>query len=334
MTGFQPPDTLRQHRLLLLALEAIGWLHMTGKANIDFLRDPEKNAGKKWYEALQVPFEQSFSWLDSHLKQAYALWKFPGTPPTLANLLKSMFEDFAEKQSKKNLVGLLQAGHAMASGIEKNLPKDTSKYLGQDVTHMWLSTAFGHPARNLLADPPELLSDVGWKRLLEQIEKLLKDLEALGNPNPPNTTNDIDGWRRWRDGAVGPEGWLRREFTGTLAETRLPNNDVTLFDQSYVAAALFKSAAAGAILEGGSFPWSSNGLNQQTRWRLLTIGIGADHYEARAVKIGDWDRGAPGAGRVFHQSLQARRGRFGHRFPAVQRRRDLCLFVPRGAIRP
>lgn len=289
MMGFQLPDTLRRHRPLLLALEAIGWLHMTGKAKSDFLRDPEKNAGKQWYQALQVPLDQSFAWLDSHLQQAYTTWTLPGSPPTLANLLKSMFEDFAEKQSKKNLIGLLQAGHAMASGIEKqSFPQRAVEYLGQDATHMWLSTAFGHPVRNLLDDPPELLTDVGWKRLLEQIEKLLKDLEALGNSTDPHTTNDLDGWWRWRDGTVGSEGWLRKAFTGTLAETRLPNNDVTLFDQSYVAAVLFKSAAAGAILEGSSFPWSDDKLKQLTRWRLLTIGIGADHYEARAVKIGDW----------------------------------------------
>ena len=51
---------------------------------------------------------------------------------------------------------------------------------------------------------------------------------------------------------------------------------------------LFKSAVAGAVLEGNAFPWSGNGLKQGTRWRLLTVGIGVDHYEARAVKIGDW----------------------------------------------
>ena len=65
-------------------------------------------------------------------------------------------------------------------------------------------------------------------------------------------------------------------------------NDVTLFDQSYIAAALFKSAVAGAVLEGSKFSWSGNGLKQGTRWRLLTVGVGVDHYEARAVKIGDW----------------------------------------------
>jgi len=283
MTEFSHPDTLRQYRPLLLACEAIGWLHMTGKAKIDFLREHggQKNNYdyKKWHEQENPPFpwDDLLQWVKGKFGLGNNAW-----PDSLTAFLT----EHAEGKSKPNLVGLLQAGHAMASGIEKNLPAATSAYLGQDVTHMWLSTAFGHPVRNLLADPPELLSDAGWKDLIERIEGLLTELKTLGNNGSP--TEDIDDWWRWRDGAVGPEGWLRKAFTGTLAETRLPNNDVTLFDQSYVAAALFKSAAAGAILEGSSFSWSSDKLKQETCWRLLTIGIGADHYEARAVKIGDW----------------------------------------------
>lgn len=283
MTGFQLPDTLRQHRPLLLALEAIGWLHMTGKASADFLRahggQKSDYEYKKWDEKENPPFpwHDLLRWVKDRFALNGNAW-----PDTLT--------EFVRKHTKKDkgLLGLLQAGHAMASGIEKNLPSATSKYLGQDITHMWLSTVFGQPVRNLLADPPELLTEPGWKWLLERIDKLLKDLEALGNPTKHHTTNGIDGWWHWRNAAVGPEGWLRQAFSSTLAETRLSNNDVTLFDQSYVAAALFKSAAAGAILEGKLFPWSSDGLKQQTRWRLLTVGMGADHYEARAVKIGDW----------------------------------------------
>jgi hypothetical protein len=281
MTGFQLPDTLRRHRPLLLALEAIGWLHMTGKAKLDFLREHGGHKNnydyKNWHEQENPPFpwDDLLQWVKGKFGLGNNAW-----PGTLA--------DFLSKHPGRDggMLGLLQAGHAMASGIEKqSFPQRAVEYLGQDVTHMWLSTAFGNPVRNLLDDPPELLTDVGWKGLLEQIKQLLTVLKQLGDNSSPN---DIDGWWRWRDGTVGPEGWLRKAFTGTLAETRLPNNDVTLFDQSYVAAVLFKSAAAGAILEGSSFPWSSNGLKQQTRWRLLTIGIGADHYEARAVKIGDW----------------------------------------------
>ena len=285
MTVFHLPDTLRQHRPLLLALEAIGWLHMTGKAKIDFLRGHGGLGDydyEKWHKQENPPFpwDDLLKWVKGNfdIEAEFSLGNDPW-PGTLT--------EFLTKHAKRDsgIIGLLQAGHAMASGIEKNLHKDTSKYLGQDATHMWLSTAFGQPARNLLADPPELLTEAGWKRLLKQIEGLLTDLKRIGDKGSPN---GLDDWWRWRNGAVGPNGWLRKAFTSTLAETRLPNNDVTLFDQSYVAAALFKSAAAGAILEGNSFPWSTKELKQQTRWRLLTIGMGADHYEARAVKIGDW----------------------------------------------
>lgn len=278
MMGFQFPESLQRHRPLLLACEAIGWLHMTGKANIKFLQrhggqhsDYEyKNRDEN--ESLSFPWNDRLKWV----KNKFAL---------NANAWPAELTEFIRKHTERNngMLGLLQAGHAMASGIEKNLPKDTSKYLSQ-TTHMWMSSAFGHPVRNLLDGPPELLTVTGRECLLQQIKKLLNELKGLGG----NSSNDIDGWWRWRDGAVGFEGWLRKSFSSTLAETRLPNNDVTLFDQSYVAAALFKSAVAGAILEGNSFPWSDNNLKQQTCWRLLTIGAGADHYEARAVKIGDW----------------------------------------------
>lgn len=282
MTNVEAWDCLRNYRPLLLACEAIGWLHMAGKARIDFLQmhggQHSDYKYEKWGERESPPFpwNDRLKWVPDE----FPLDKNNAWPGTLT----AFIAEHAKSSSKSGLVSLLQAGHAMASGIEKNLPKDASKYLGQDVTHMWMSSAFGTPVRNLLADPPEVLTEAGWKRLLGQIATLLRELEALGG----HTANDLDGWWNWREGAVGPDGWLRRTFTETLAETRLPNNDVTLFDQSYVAAALFKSAVAGAVLEGSKFPWSGNELKQGTRWRLLTVGGGGDHYEARAVKIGDW----------------------------------------------
>ncbi|MER3487176.1 MAG: hypothetical protein C4345_15555, partial [Chloroflexota bacterium] len=83
-------------------------------------------------------------------------------------------------------------------------------------------------------------------------------------------TTDANPWWHWRESAIGAGSYLRRAFLSTLAETRLPNNEVTLWDQSYVAAALFKSAVAGAVLTP-SFPWQEQ-LKQKTRWRALTVG--------------------------------------------------------------
>jgi hypothetical protein len=283
MSEFAPAASVRAHRPLLLATETIGWLHMAGKAREEFLRE---QAGQKsgyddrrWHEKESPPFP----WHDlvEWAKKRFA--KVDGVDVAWPDTLTDFLTEHRDTGGS-GLLGLLQAAHAMASGIEKNLPKATSDYLGQDATHLWLSSVFGQPARNLLLDPPEILTQAGWRRLLAEMRRVLEELKALGT----GATADVESWRRWREAAIGPATLLRRAFSATLAETRLPNNDVMLWDQSYVAAALFKSAVAGAVLEGTAFPWTDGAVKQKTRWRLLTVGIGADHYEARAVWIGDW----------------------------------------------
>ncbi|GIV64053.1 MAG: CRISPR-associated protein Csx11 [Bellilinea sp.] len=273
-------DTLREHRPLLLAMEAIGWFHMAGKARAEFLRrHGGENNGyeeRRWHaqEMPPFPWDDLLQWVKQLPHSGIPAGAWPGT-----------FADFTEQHAKSNpgLLGLLQAGHGIVSGVEKNLPKHTSEYLNQTIPHMWLSSPWGHPKRNLLADPPEILSPQGWKQLVAEIRRVLEKLRELGTQN----VRDVARWQCWREQAIGEDSFIRRAFLSTLAETRLPNNDVTLWDQSYVAAALFKSAVAGALLNG-NFPWTNSGIKSNTRWRLLTVALGTEHYEARAVKIGDW----------------------------------------------
>src|SRR5579885_194501 len=278
MTDRSTLDRLRDCRSLLLAMEAVGWLHMTGKAHPDFLRE---QAGQKtgykyqdWHkhEAPQFPWDDLLAWVTTRFSAQFPL------PSPLTEFITK------HEQSDSGVLGLLQAAHGITSGIEKNLPRGTSHYLKQDATHMWGSSAFGYPQRNLLADPPVLLTSRGWKRLTEESQRILGELKRLGEAGAAN----VGAWWDWRHNTIGPASFLRNAFSSTLAETRLPNNDVTLWDQSYVTAALFKSALAGAILESDKFPWRCNQIKQNTRWRLLTVGIGADHYEARSVRMGDW----------------------------------------------
>jgi CRISPR-associated Csx11 family protein len=295
MSEFEPAaaEKLRDHRPLLLAMEAVGWLHMAGKAKADFLRGQggQHNGYKyeTWFDHENPPFP--WSNLLNWVKIQY---------PLNNNTWPSTLTDFLTEHTKSNpgLLGLLQAGHGMASGIEKNLPKNTSNYLKQDTTDIWQSSAFGYPVQKLLSDPPYVLTDAGWRELVEQIRWILDELKSLGT----NETKDKEIWWQWRENAIGQDRFLRQAFMSTVAETRLPNNDVTLWDQSYVAAALFKSAVAGAILDRG-FHWNGIGVKQKTRWRLLTIGIGTDHYESRAVKIGDW-KGAQQAIEDFFSEMR------------------------------
>ncbi len=318
---FSPAETLRRHRPLLLAMEAIGWFHMAGKARAEFLRryGGENNGynERQWHtqETPPFPWDNLLEWVRRLYGADIPNNAWPGS-----------FADFTEKHADRNtgMLGLLQAGHGIVSGIEKNLPGSTSHYLVQTISHMWLSSPWGHPKRNLLADPPEILTPQGWRQLVEEIRRVLKELRGLGTQN----VQDVALWRRWRESAIGEESFIRRAFLSTLAETRLPNNDVTLWDQSYVAAALFKSAVAGVLLNPSPrftdqdienhlqqvvANWNqlkkekrqqiiNSYVTNNTRWRLLTIAIGTEHYEARAVKIGDWT-GAQGAIEEFFRRV-------------------------------
>lgn len=261
---------LRDNRAALLACETIGWLHMAGKAHPDFVRQQASDAtsgGTSWDE---------LRWASNVIS------KF-GTLPaigTQAITPKDLFERHREAKGTNGVLDLLQAAHAMASGIEKNKQENYQK---QKQKQTWLTTAFGHLVQNLLGStPPAVLATGAWPNTETQIGILI-DALATRVKDPTN----LDEWLAWRDGAIGLSGWLREAFTSTLAETRVPNNDVTLWDQSFIAAALFKAAAAGAVLSGTAFEWG-NGNKVNTRWRVLTIGIGAEYYEARAVRIGDW----------------------------------------------
>lgn len=280
MSALAPVDTLRHHRLILLACEAIGWFHMAGKARLEFLRkhggDKVEYNDLKWHDAEQPPFpwDDLSGWVKNFSGSAIPQNAWPNS-----------IREFTEKHRGRDagILGLLQAGHGVTSGIEKNLPADSSEYLGQLLPHMWLSSPFGYQKRNLIVDPPEILSERGWKTLVTEMRRVLEELKNLALAR----TADVGAWHRWRQSALGPDSYVRQALLSTLAETRLPNNDVTLWDQSYVAAALFKSATAGALLDS-SFPRTDKNIKSKIRWRLLTVSIGTDLYEARAVKIGDW----------------------------------------------
>ncbi|MGC8800886.1 MAG: CRISPR-associated protein Csx11 [Chloroflexus sp.] len=291
---FSPAETLRQRRPLLLAMEAIGWFHMAGKARAEFLRrhggENNRYEERQWHQQETPPFPWDV--LLNWVRQNYS-------GSNLTNAWPNTFAEFTEKHADRNpgLLGLLQAGHGIVSGIEKNLPTSTSKYLGQTIPHMWLSSPWGHPKRNLLADLPEILLPQGWQQLVGEIRRVLEELRNLG----AKKVQDVALWQRWRENAIGEGSFIRRAFLSTLAETRLPNNDVTLWDQSYVAAALFKSAVAGALLDN-NFPQQDGGIKQKTRWRLLTVALGTEHYEAQTVKIGDWT-GTQGAIEEFFRRV-------------------------------
>jgi len=129
---FTPAETLRAKRPLLLGMEAIGWFHMAGKARLEFLR--QQGGDKLGYEYQEWHQQETppFPWNDllEWVRRLYG-------SDIPANAWPGSFAVFAEKHAKRNpgLLGLLQAGHGIVSGVEKNLPGKTSEYLNQTVLH-------------------------------------------------------------------------------------------------------------------------------------------------------------------------------------------------------
>src|SRR5690606_9011607 len=112
----------------------------------------------------------------------------------------------------------------------------------------WRTSPFGYPERNLLVDPPPVLRPGGFETILAEVKRIFCELKDLFHENDTSSAGDTDDplsrCIAWRRNAIGDMGLLRSAFLETLAETRIPNNDVTLWDQSYMTAALFKSAVA------------------------------------------------------------------------------------------
>lgn len=286
-----PVTKLRRCRPLLLTCEAIGWVHMIEKADSEFLWD---QGGRRrmdyppvWEQVL--PTVTDLSWLRRELRDSRDDWPKDDV-------------EFLTRHRSASLGGgpflsLLRSAHGIVSGIEKNYPSSNSvRYLKQDVTHLWRTSPFGYHERNLLVDPPPILRPGGRDDLFNEIERIFGELEELvrveaAESNSHDDAPLLEGWSRWRSRAIGHASPLRSAFLETLAETRVPNHDLTLWDQSYMTAALFKSAVAAYRLAssyGTKVSLSRRELRWRTRWCILVVGIGTQHYEERAVRIGDW----------------------------------------------
>src|SRR5690606_34653093 len=108
---------LRENRAALLVCEAIGWLHMAGKAPSEFVKQQASDAGKG-----------ATTW--DELKWATNVVSKFGTLPALGTQAISPGDLFEKHRGRSDgVLGLLQAAHGMASGIEKNHSPESTKYL-------------------------------------------------------------------------------------------------------------------------------------------------------------------------------------------------------------
>jgi len=227
-------EILKQHRDALLLAEVAAWLHMFGKYHEDFL------AGTHGLD-VQIPpdLATNHPQLHSLLVDAWpgSIWSKLPTPEFDAKALSffDLIRDHREQSAASGLVRLMSDAHGRGSGIEKGVLERLAA--GQQVAV--------HPATALGRELATIgLNDIQTKRhqLYDALERWLQELRSA---------NAVVDWTTFRRDFISR---LERDFRATVAETRRPMNDVTMFDQTAASVAMFKAALAQNLLSGWREP--------------------------------------------------------------------------------
>jgi len=262
-------NVLAKNRDALLLAEVAAWLHMLGKFHEDFLN------GNRDLD-IQIPpdLPTTYPTLDKLLRDPWTgpIWNGLGLKELQANGLSifDLVKDHRNPQAPTGLQRLMQDAHGRGSGIEKGV---LNRFAPEQSGVVYLATAFGQEARSVE------LSELRTKRqaLYDFLQNRLQDLFASSR-----NLSSFD-WRGFRSGFIQR---LDQDFRTTVAETRRPLNDVTLFDQTAASVAFFKAALAQNLLVGWQDPYQQN-VAQKYHWRLLRIGINGSAFWGQVSRIPD-----------------------------------------------
>ncbi|QHN08738.1 CRISPR-associated protein Csx11 [Methanothermobacter sp. THM-2] len=136
----------------------------------------------------------------------------------------------------------------------------------QPVENTVISTPFGYPKEA-----------IDLKCLMKRFEDLERTLHDLLRHY---VDGDDMGLSSLRNSLIST---LRNTFTHALGETRIPANDVTLWDHSRSTASLFKSMVCHEILDGGE----NSPAEVNPEWRVLGFCWDGEEFINRGKRIAD-----------------------------------------------
>lgn len=135
------------------------------------------------------------------------------------------------------------------SGIDKGAPKE-------QLNKLWISNGFGTFKEDVKKDNFDDMRLCFFKRLWDKLSNLNNNLNNL-------TYKDWVEIRRF----VFSE--IKEWYSHLLSDSRFPVNDVTLWDQAYMSASLFKAAVAAMSLDKNKS--TDYGISKNIRWSILGI---------------------------------------------------------------
>jgi len=259
-------QVLAKNRDALLLAEVAAWLHMLGKLHEEFLRG-QHDLDIKIPDDLKINFPS----LERLLCDPWPgpIWSRIPVNEFKANGL-SLFDLIKEHRNSKALTGLQRLmwdAHGRGSGIEKSI---LGRFASGQVTTVYPATAMGLETGPI--DLPALQNR--RQSLYEFLQTKLQHLR------------DTDAHVNWAEFRKTFIRRLERDFRSSIAETRRPLNDVTMFDQTIASVVFFKAALAQNLMAGWKEP-VQNKVADKYHWRLLRVGLNGIAYWGQEGRIND-----------------------------------------------
>jgi len=267
-------NVLLSHRRALLLAETAAWLHMLGKLHEDFL------AGKHTLD-ISIPVDVPDE-LKTLLEGKWAgkIWQsldecvpeLESAEVTISDFIQTHRNRGKQKPSS-GLLRLMVDAHGRGSGVEKGAMVKYPAQTKQD--KIFISSALGKETESI--DPLKI-----EKKRQELYQKLIQILTNIKkNQSQPTNIKKNQSQLTKKD-----IEYLRSAFSISVADTRRPVNDVTLYDQTVASVAFFKSALAQVLLTGWKDPLEDQSSDKY-QWRILRIGLNGPAFWGHADRISD-----------------------------------------------
>lgn len=159
------------------------------------------------------------------------------------------------------------------SGIDKGQPPEKN-----ELEKLWISNAFGSFKEDVSIYMLDRQRICFFNKLANKINRLNKEIKDFSEEDWINlrnfVINEIKSW-----------------YSHLLSDSRFPINDVTLWDQAYMTASLFKASLAAMVLEDSNVNEYKNNP-QKIKWSILGVQYDKLGLAEKALKpyFVDWYR--------------------------------------------
>ena len=245
-------DDIKSNKETILVGEIGVLLHDIGKLHPDFIgKNSIENYPKKFYHSRIDEF------LKSELLNDIKDKKFEITVDSdTTNIYKLITEHHNEGTSDK-IVKLLIKCDRKDSADDKGIVRK-----GQSIENTIIASPFGYPKEKID---------------LNCLQKRFNDLEDNLIGLFKNYISGTMSLSHFRESLINN---LKTSFSHALGETRIPANDVTLWDHSYSTASLFKTVLAARVCGASSDP---NNL----KWRIFGVCWNGVEFINKGRKIAE-----------------------------------------------